>query len=229
MHGRRSQTRGQQRGAGVQGERVPAPFGARDARDLGHELPRDALGSEIRGALVRVIAIRLTPRFEQVGRLRQAKALAVVALHPRELLEPLDDVVGVAEAHLGRPPELFQAPRPPGLDQQHAHDARGARREERAQGPRRGPDVPLAFLLDQDVLEREVAVTRQIDESEVVALEDACALGADVDRACHRVGAGELPPDVVQSRNGRPDLTRLSERSHFNDQRVLLASQLESR
>src|SRR5499427_901476 len=55
VHGRQPEARGEQCGAGVQGEGVPATFGAGDPGDLTHELPRDALGRQVRGALVHPI------------------------------------------------------------------------------------------------------------------------------------------------------------------------------
>src|SRR5262249_18373519 len=69
---------------------------------------------------------------------------------------------------------------------------------------------------------------RQIDESEVVALEDAGALRTDVHRAGHRIGAGKLPANLVQPRHGSPDLAWLTERRDLNDHRVLLTGELQS-
>src|SRR5881397_3835037 len=129
---------------------------------------------------------------------------------------------------LGRAPELLESPGPTGLDEQHADDPRRARGEERPERPGGGTDVPLAFLLDQGVLEREVTVARQVHESEVVALEDARALRTDVDRAGYRVGARKVPADLVQLRHGSTDLPRLAQRCDLDDDRVLLAGQLES-
>src|SRR5213593_445992 len=228
VDGGQPEARRQQSGPRVQGEGVPAPLGARDPHDLTHELSRDALRCQVRGALVGPIGVGLAPALEQVGRLRQPQSLTVVALDPCELLEPLDDVVGVTEAHPGRAPELLESPGPTGLDEQHADDPRRARGEERPERPGGGTDVPLAFLLDQGVLEREVTVARQVHESEVVALEDARALRTDVDRAGYRVGARKLPADLVQLRHGSTDLPRLAQRCDLDDDRVLLAGQLES-
>src|SRR5437867_1037624 len=227
VHGRQPEARRQERGAGVQREGVPAAFPAHHARNLAHELARDALGRQVRRDLVRPIRVRLAPRLEQVRRLRQADALAVVALHPGQLLEPLDDVVRVTQAHRRRSPQLLEPPRPAGLDEEHADDPCRAGGEQRAERSRRGADVPLALFLDQDVLEREVAVARQVDEPEIVAPKDAGALRADVHGGGHRVRPGHVPPDLVQPRDGGPDLPRLAEGAHFNDQRVLLAGELE--
>src|SRR5262245_16509161 len=228
VHGREPQARREQRGAGVQGEGVPAILGAGYPRDLTHELPRDALGRQVRGVLVHPIGVGLAPPLEQIGRLREPEALAVVALDPRELLEALDDVVRVAQAHLGGAPELLEPPRSARLDEQYPDHAGRARSEERAERPRRGPNVALALFLDQRVFQGQVAVAGQIDESEVVALEDTGALRADVHGAGHGVGAGKLPANLVQPGHGSPDLARLTERRDLNDHRVLLAGEVES-
>src|SRR5262249_46349799 len=156
--------------------------------------------------------IRLAPRLQQVGRLREPEPLAVVTLEPRELLEPLDHVVRVAEAHLGRTPDLLEPPCATRLDEQDADHARSPRSKERAERPRRGPNVAFALFLDQRVLQREVAVAREIHEAEVVALQDSCALGPDVNGPGHRIGAGKLSANVVQPRNGSTNMTRLAER-----------------
>src|SRR5215813_2209993 len=137
VHGWQPEARSEQRGAGVQGEGVPATFGARDPRDLTHELPRDAFGRQVRGALVHPIGVGLAPPLEQIRRLREPEALAVVALDPRELLEALDDIVRMAKAHLGGAPNLLEPPRPAGLDEQHTDHAGRARSEERSERPRR--------------------------------------------------------------------------------------------
>src|SRR2546429_7153784 len=121
------------------------------------------------------------------GRFPEPDPLALVVLHPGELLEPLHDVVGVSETHLGRARQLLEPPGPCRLDEEHAHDPGRARREQRAQRTRRGTDVALAVLLDQDVLEGEGAVAREVDIPEVVTLEDPRALRADVDRGGDRI------------------------------------------
>ena len=142
----------QQRGARVQREGVPPPRAGRDTGHLAHELPRPALGGEVRRDLVHAIRVGLAPRFQEIRRLRQPEALAVVPLDPRERLEPLHDVVRVPEADLARLGQLLEAPGAAGRDQERSNDAGGARREERAEGPGRGADVSLAFFLDQHVL-----------------------------------------------------------------------------
>ena len=135
--------------------------------------------------------------------------------------------MSVAEAHGRRARELLEPPGARGIHEEHPHDARGARREERAQGSRRGPDVALALLLDEDVLEGQIAVAREVDVPEVVALEDPGALRADVDGGRDRVGARKLPPDLRQSCHRTPDLPGLAQGAHLNHDGVLLLAQTE--
>src|SRR5205814_5628388 len=123
------------------------------------------------------------------------------------------------------PRQLLQAPRALRLGQKDAHHAGGARREERAQGPRRGPRVALALLLDEDLVEREVAVAGEIDVAEAVVPEDARALRADVDGSSDGIGRGQLAADLGQPRHGRPDLSGLTERADFNDHELLRVAQ----
>src|SRR5262249_15319989 len=161
-----------------------------------HELPRHALRRQVRCDPVRAVRVGLTPRLEQVGRLRQVDALVRVALGPRQLLEPLHDVVRVPEAHARRLSELLEPPRAGRLDQRHPDDTGGAGSEQRAYRPRRRPDVALPLLLDQDIPECEVAVAGEVDVSEAVALEDPGTLRADVGGRRDWMRPGELSANL---------------------------------
>ena len=133
----------------------------------------------------------------------------------------------MAQAHLRRARQLLEPPRPRRFDEQHADDAGRARGEERAKGARRGAEVALTLLLDEDVLQGEVAVAREVDVAEVVALEDPGALGPDVDGGGNRVRPGEVAADLREPGHRRPDLPRLSQRADLNDHRVLLPGETE--
>src|SRR5438552_6533194 len=214
-----------QRQARAQRERVPASLRGGRAGDVGHQLAVHALRHEVRRDLVRAVRVGLAPRLEQISRLAQVDALRLVPLDPAKVLEPAHHVVRVAEADLRAPRQLLQTPRALRLGQQDAHHAGGARREERAQGPRRGPRVALALLLDEDLVECEVAVAGEIDVAEAVVLEDARALRADVDGGSYGIGRGQLAADLGQPRDGRPDLPGLTERADFNDHELLRVAQ----
>src|SRR6266404_4761147 len=85
--------------------------------------------------------------------------------------------------------------------------------------------VALALLLDEDLVECEVAVAGEIDVAEAVVLEDARALRADVDGGSDGIGRGQLAADLGQPRHGRPDLPGLTERADFNDHELLRVAQ----
>ena len=216
-----------QRQPGAQGERVAAAVGRQGAGEIGHELAGDALGHEVRRDLVGAVRVRLAPRLEQVGRLAQMDPLRVVALEPAQVFQALHDVVRVPEAHRGRLGQLLEPPGPARLGQQDAHDTGRAGREQRAQRARGGPHVALAVLLDEDVLEGQVAVPGEVDVAQVVVLEDARALATDVDRGRHRIGGRQRPADVRELRHRRADLPRLPERRHVNDQCLLVLAEPE--
>ena len=201
MDGRQPDAGHEEGRARVEREGVGTLRSGRGAGDLPHELPRHALRRQVRRDPVRAIRVRLAPRLEQVGRLRQADALVRITVGPRELLEPLDDVVRVAEAHPCRLPELLEPPRPGGLDQEHADDTGRAGSEQGAERSRRGADVALALFLDQHVLEGQVAVAGEVDEPETVALEDPGALRADVDGCRDRMGPGKLAANLIEARD----------------------------
>src|SRR5207249_10595073 len=96
---------------------------------------------------------------------------------------------------------------------EHARGPGGAGREQRAQRPRRGTEVLLAFFLDQDVLEGEVAVAGEVDVPEVVTLEDPGTLGPDVDGGGDGIRPRELATNLRKPRDRASDLSRLPERS----------------
>src|SRR4030095_16620012 len=67
------------------------------------------------------------------------------------------------------------------------------------------------------------------DVPEAVALEDPGALRSDVDGRRYRMGPGKLTANLVEGRQGRPDLPGLTERAYLNHDRMLLAGELEAR
>src|SRR5438876_1478717 len=229
VHGRYAEARGHERHAGIEGEPVTAPLRRRHARDLAHERSGHALGGDVRADLIGPVRVRLAPALEEVRRLPEADLLALLALHPGELLESLHDVMGVAQAYRRRVRQLLEPPRPRRLDEEHADDAGRARSEERAEGTHGGADVALAFLLDQDVPKGEVAVAREVDIAEVVARENPGALRPDVDGGGDRIRLRQIASDLGEPGHDRPDLSGLPQWADLNDQRVLLVDQPELR
>ena len=195
-----SQVRRHQRRPALEGERVAAPFADGGTGELDHELPRHALRRRSRrpSRCSDTCRTRTHASRRSAGLVSRMRWLASRSSQ-RQLLQALHDVVRVAQAHLGRSAQLLQPPRPAGLGEQHADDPRGPRGEERAERAGGRPHVALAFLLDQDVLEGEMAVARQVDEPEVVGLEDPGALGADVDGCGTGISGRQLPAERPSS------------------------------
>src|SRR5438552_279593 len=204
-----------QRGAGVHREGVPAAVSLREPDDLGDQPPRDPLGGEVRRELVLAVGVALAPRLEQVGGLGEPDPLALVSLDPGEVLEPLDPVVAVAEAHRRRPRQLLEPPTSLPLGQQYPCHPSRARSEERLERPSRRTEVALDFLFDEDVLEGEVAVAREVEIAEVAATQDRRALRADIGRGGHGVGRRQLAPNLSELRDRLSDLARLTEGTDF--------------
>jgi hypothetical protein len=106
------------------------------------------------------------------------------------------------------------------VHQQHAQHAGGARREERAQRTARGALVRLALAVDEHVLERQVAVAREIEVAEARALDQRRALRADV------IGDGDWirrwrgASQRVESADGLANLAGLTEGSRLQQEVV---------
>jgi hypothetical protein len=114
-----------------------------------------------------------------------------------------------------------------GIDQDDPYDPRGAGREQGLERPRGGPEVRLALLLDQHVLEAQVAVPGQIEIAEAAPLQQGRALGADVRGYRDRVGFRHLPSDLGKAGHCLPDLTGLADRSDTDRQGVWTVTHLE--
>jgi len=123
--------------------------------------------------------------------------------------------VAVAEAHRRRPRQLLEPPAPLPLGQQHPRHPGRARGEERLERPSRGTEVALALLLDEDVLEGEVAVAREVEIAEVAATQDGRALRADIGRGGHGVSRRQLAPNLAELGDRLSDLARLTEGTDF--------------
>src|SRR5262249_10284858 len=143
------------------------------------------------------------------------------------IAQAFDHVVRVSQTDLGRARQFVESPQVVGLYEQRAHDARGTGSKERLEGTGRRAKVGLAFLLDEDVVEIEEAVAREIEIAETVALDNRRSLGADVLGYRDRIGAVHLSTKLAQAGNSRADLTRLPHRSDFEEQGVFLCTKLE--
>jgi hypothetical protein len=104
------------------------------------------------------VAVRVPPSVEELARAGHAIEPVPTPLHPVELLQALDHVVGMPEAHTHGPPKLVQPPGALSLHQEGPHHACRPGREKGLERPADQPGIGPPFLLDQDIVEREVAV-----------------------------------------------------------------------
>ncbi len=114
-----------------------------------------------------------------------------------------------------------------GIGEERPDHPRGARREQSLERPLGRPQIGLAFLFDQDIAEGEITISRQVEVSETVTLEQRRPLGADVLGNGDRIGSLHLRAELPQPGNGLTDLLGLTDGSDFEKQRLFFASELE--
>src|SRR2546425_5345205 len=78
------------------------------AGELADQLPRDPFRREVGRDLVQAICVGVYPGVEQISRLAQLDTLLLAPLDPRQIPQPLDHIVGVAEADLGSLRQLVE-------------------------------------------------------------------------------------------------------------------------
>ena len=120
--------------------------------------------------------------------------------------------MGVAEAHLGGLGQLLEPPDVLGIDEEDPDHPGRPGREEDLERPGGRPEVRLAFLLDQHIVEGEIAVAGEIEVAEPVPLEERGALGADVLGHGDRIGSGISRRSSAKPGHRLSDLPGLTER-----------------